>query len=274
VVRAGLVSLCAVSLLIAGCGGSSEAPAAELEPASAGAADTGTMVASYEDATTPEAVNGRTIYQDHKALEDMADGVNELLKLPFDIPLVGAECDQANAFWDREDKQMVICYEMADFAASQFEEVGDPDPVDSAVNASYAIFFHEMGHMVIDLYDLPITGREEDVADQLAAFMLLQPDDQGQLDPESVEVLLDDARLFAIFSGDGQVDESDFADEHSLSQARMYNMLCWAVGADPDMNGHLVDDGFLPEERAVQCDGEFNRMNQAWATLLAPHVKD
>mgnify|MGYP002652224797 CR=1 FL=1 len=33
--------------------------------------------------------------------------------------------------------------------------------------------------MAITIYDLPITGREEDVADQLAAYVLLQPDESG-----------------------------------------------------------------------------------------------
>ena len=31
-------------------------------------------------------------------------------------------------------------------------------------------FFHELGHALIDAWDLPITGREEDAADQLPTW--------------------------------------------------------------------------------------------------------
>lgn len=286
-VRAGLVPLFAAAMLIAGCGSSGDAaaPSSDSESASASAenaaaadefADQGDMVASYEDATTPEAIRGKQIFQDGEMLEDMAAGASELLKLPYDIPLVGQQCDEPNAWWSPSDQKMTMCYEYVDFAESMFLDAGDtPEAaLESAVNATYATFFHEMGHMVIDIYDLPTTGREEDVADQLSAFMLLMPDDNDQLDPESVDVLRDNARFFAAFSEYGELDESAFADEHSLDQTRMYNLLCWAYGADPDMNGDLVDNNLLPEERAGQCADEFDRMSYAWASLLGPYIRE
>ncbi|WP_083741243.1 DUF4344 domain-containing metallopeptidase [Mycobacterium sp. MS1601] len=276
------VPLFATTLLIVGCGGSEQAaaPSTESETAIAEAAevdevpDSGKMIISYEDATSPEAINGKRILQDNEVLEGLAEGTNEMLKLPFDIPLIGGQCDTENAFWDPEDKQMVLCYEYADFAETLFTEAGDPEPVDAALSEIIATFYHEMGHMVIDLYELPTTGREEDVADQLAAFMLLIPDDNGQPDPETVDILLDDARMFALMSEGGELDESAFADEHSLNETRMFNMLCWAYGAAPDMNAHLVDDELLPEERAGRCEDEYTKLNNAWLTLLTPYIKE
>jgi hypothetical protein len=274
-------------MLIAGCGASDDAaaPSSESESftattenaaASEGFVDQGEMIATYEDATTPEAIRGRQIYQDGKMLEDMAAGASELLKLPYDIPLVGQQCDEPNAWWSPSEQKMTMCYEYVDFAESMFLDAGDPDAdaLDSAVNATYATFFHEMGHMVIDIYDLPTTGREDDVAYQLSAFMLLMPGDDDQLDPESVAILRDNARFFEAFSAYGELDESAFADEHSLDQTRMYNLLCWAYGADPDMNSDLVDNNLLPEERAGRCADEFDRMSYAWASLLGPYVKE
>ncbi|ANW67921.1 hypothetical protein BCA37_20490 [Mycobacterium sp. djl-10] len=269
-------------MVIAGCGSSEQAPAPAAEPetvtAEAAAAeeipDDGKMVISYEDADSPAAINGKRILQDNEVLEGLSEGTNEMLKLPFDVPLIGGQCDTENAFWDREDKQMVLCYEYADFAETLFTEAGDPDPTDSALSEIIATFYHEMGHMVIDLYQLPTTGREEDVADQLAAFMLLLPDDNGQRDQETVDILFDDARMFALMSDGGEVDESAFADEHSLNETRMFNMLCWAYGADSEMNAHLVDDQLLPEERAGQCETEYDQLNNAWLTLLTPYIKE
>ena len=40
--------------------------------------------------------------------------------------------------------------------------------------ATLDVFLHEVGHAVFDYLDVPNTGREEDVADQFAAYLLLQ----------------------------------------------------------------------------------------------------
>jgi ATP-dependent protease HslVU (ClpYQ) peptidase subunit len=286
VVRSGVIPLVAVALVLAGCGSSNDGAASSPEPQSATGTteaaaaesdevvDAGDMIVTYEDATTPEAINGKKIFEDNEVLQGLAEGTNEMLKLPFDIPLLGAQCDEPNAFWNSADRTMTLCYEYADYAQALFTEAGDADPLDAALSEIIATFYHEMGHMVIDIYDLPTTGREEDVADQLAAFLLLMPDDNGQLDPETVDILLDDARMFALMSDGGEYDESAFADEHSLNETRMYNMLCWTYGADPEMNSHLVDNEVLPVERADRCEDEYDRMSSAWATLLVPYIKE
>ena len=277
----------AAVVLLAGCGGAQQAesppPTAEEKVASGGAEtdpddshaeDTGEMVVSYEEATTPEAVNGRALLQDNAVLEGLADDVNDSLWLPYDIPVIGAQCDEANAFWDPQEKSMTICYEDADLSQQIFRDAGDDDPDASAVNAEIATFYHELGHMAIDLYDLPATGREEDVADQLAAYVLLQPGEDGAPDPESVAAVKDFAREFGAYGlRRGEAGLDDFADVHSLSETRMFNLQCWIYGADPDANADLVASGELPEDRADGCDDEWVKLDRAWSTLLEPHVR-
>lgn len=274
------------AFLIAGCGGSggdtagpstpsaTSVPAAKAEADADDVPDEGDMTAVYEDATTPEAQNGRHLMESAELLENLAASVNETFNLPGDFQLLGQQCDQPNAFYDPNEQAIVLCYEDADFAEAVFARNGDPDPVDSALNAEIGSFYHELGHMLIDIYDLPITGREEDVADQLAAFVMLAPDDDGTIDPESVKVVRDFAGEFRAFAEEeGEVGEEQFAGGHSLNQTRMYNLLCWAYGADPDANAGIVNDGELPPERAELCEDEYSKMDYGWATLLAPYVK-
>jgi len=274
------------AFMIAGCGGAAEqnpgsatpsgstAPAAKAESDTDDVPDEGDMTAVYEDAPTPEAQNGRQLLESAELLENLAASVNDTFNLPGDFQLLGQQCDQPNAFYDPNEQAIVLCYEDADFAEAVFAKNGDPDPVDSALNAEIGSFYHELGHMLIDIYDLPITGREEDVADQLAAFVMLAPDDDGTIDPESVKVVRDFAGEFRAFADEeGEVGEEQFAGGHSLNQTRMYNLLCWAYGADPDANAAIVSDGELPPERAELCEDEYSKMDYGWATLLAPYVK-
>ena len=41
------------------------------------------------------------------------------------------------------------------------------------------IFFHELGHGLIDMLQLPVTGREEDVVDEFATMLLLYAREEG-----------------------------------------------------------------------------------------------
>lgn len=234
----------------------------------------GTMLVVYDDAQSPEAINGRGLMRQNDLLEDFADDINQTLNLPYDVPLHGSQCDQANAFWDPSANTITICYEDADLGQRIFTEAGDPDPDASAIGSEYATFYHEVGHMAISVYDLPVTGREEDVADQLAAYLLLSPADDGQIDPESVQAVKDFARAFGA-SGAERVElgAEDFADVHSLDETRMFNLECWIYGSNPEANADLVTDGQLPEDRASGCQEEWIQLDQAWSTLLDPYFK-
>lgn len=287
-----IVAMLVVALVVAGCGDAAteeakapESPAAtesaagRVDPekgapeAPADDAGGGTMIVTYDDADTPEAINGRKLQLGNRMLEDLADDINETLKLPHDIELRGSQCGQPNAFWSESDNAITMCYEDTDWAQQVFAQAGDLDPVQSALNSEYATFYHEVGHMTISIYDLPVTGREEDVADQAAAYILLTPGEDGQ-DPESVRSVKDFSRAFAASAElRTEFTTEDMADEHSLDLQRVYNLECWIYGSDPDANGDLVASGQLPEDRASGCQAEWQQLDDAWSTLLDPHWK-
>ncbi|BBX10371.1 DUF4344 domain-containing metallopeptidase [Mycolicibacterium aichiense] len=283
-----ILPVLAVGLLLAGCGGGSSEEKAESSGGSAvsdtpkakGPEDTassdagGKMIVTYDDATSPEAQNGKKLLQDNTVLEDLADDINQSLKLPRDIPLHGSQCDQANAFWSPSQKTITICYEDADLGEKIFTKAGDKDPVASAIGSEDATFYHETGHMAITLYDLPITGKEEDAADQLAAYILLTPGDNGKADAESLKAITNFARAFqASAAARTELGAADMADVHSLDQQRVYNLQCWIYGSNPDANTDMITDGGLPQERAQGCADEWKQLSHAWSTLLDEHWK-
>lgn len=243
----------------------------------------GRMIASYDDATTPEAIRGRAMMQNSKLLEGLAADVNDSLKLPRDIALIGQQCGQANAGWNKTENRIRICYELADLNLRLFDkdpndgealgELSQPAAYAAAVDALYAVFFHELGHAVISLYDLPFTGREEDVADQLSAFVVLEADDFLTDFPDAARVMEAYAAMFDKWAAlRGTADASDFAEAHSLNESRMFNLRCWIYGSDPAAHAHMIADGSLPEARAAGCPEEYQQLRKAWSTLLAPYI--
>ena len=157
--RSRIVPLLAAGLIVAGCGSSTtdeadapESPAAadtsvkgKVDPENGGAPQApadgagGTMIVTYENADTPEALNGKKIQQDNRMLEDLADDINQTLNLPRDITLKGAQCGQPNAFWSESDNAITMCYEDTDWSMNVFTKAGDADPLQSALGSEYTL---------------------------------------------------------------------------------------------------------------------------------------
>ena len=234
----------------------------------------GRMVATYGEATTPEAVRGRELMTNTRMLEVLAEDVNSSLKLPADVSLVGEQCDRVNATWNSVDRRIKICYELVDLSLRLFGDDDAPNSVDEATNSTIGVFFHELAHALISIYDLPFTGREEDVADQLAAFVILEPDGVLKEFPDPSLVAEDYALMFKLWADQrGDVGLSDFAATHSVNETRMYNLKCWIYGSDPAAHADMIVDGRLPEDRAAGCQEEYDQLSRAWSKLLGPYLK-
>jgi hypothetical protein len=199
-----------------------------------------------------------------RLLEDVAAGLNAELKLPRKVTLMLDECGVANALYDPDTSRIVLCYELfADLA----RRIGQIEEAETLIGGAFSfILLHELGHALIDQLDLPVTGREEDAADQLATVALIDADEGG------VDAVAGAAVWFASLATDGEIDTLEFADEHGLNAQRFYNLLCWVYGADPAANADVVGEDGLPESRAGQCPAEYARLSASWERPLGPHA--
>lgn len=272
-------------LATAGCGGSpgpradarpqAAAPSPEtshaLSPAPAGS---GHVIIRYEDAETPEAQRGRQIMQDARVLEDLAAHIEDTLTLPSDMGVVGKQCNTNNDFYDPPTNEIQLCYEAREHAEQLAAGSGGPDPVTPAVDEAISAAYHELGHATLAVYDLAFTGREEDVADQLSAFMLLTPGADGKPYPNGVRIATNTAREWKLSAKEsGDANELPFWDGHSMDITRMYNWECWIYGSDTAANASIVTSGDLPEDRAGNCEEEFQKMSRGWQQLLGSHLR-
>jgi hypothetical protein len=198
--------------------------------------------------------------------ESVAEAINEELRLPRDIVVFFDSCGEANAFYDSESKSIIMCYELLELAAATFEELDldDEEHAGAVLGVAGFFFLHEMGHALVDVLDIPVTGREEDAVDDLAGLILLQ----GEAEDAAFAAMLQ----FANFSD--EVEELAFWDEHSLDEQRFYSVACLIYGSNPESNEFLVGDDMLPPERAERCPEEYERKDRAWTALLAPHSRN
>jgi hypothetical protein len=210
--------------------------------------------------------------QEENVLEEIVADLNQTFALPTNIYVTFTECDEANAFYDPETRKLSMCYELIENYYEIFarHEKSQEALDDAVVGAITHTFFHELGHALIDIYDLPITGKEEDAVDQLSTFILIDGTPAGE------KAALDGARAFYLEAKqqDSDIEELAYWDEHSLGMQRFYNIICMVYGQNEKKFAYLVKKGVLPENRAERCAGEYAQVEKAWTTLLAPYIKN
>jgi hypothetical protein len=195
-------------------------------------------------------------------------------RLPRELTLEVKGCDgRVDAYYG--DDTATLCYEYVELIHQHSPKVGTPEGVaraDAIVGAIIDTVMHEVGHAIFDMLDIPVLGREEDAADFFSAYMLLQfpPDDAHRLIQGVVFMLASEAKA--------ELEEplrlKAFSKEHGLPAQRYFNWLCIAYGAKPETFGNLVSRGWLPKERADDCDDEYDMLQRAFRKLILPHVDE
>ena len=241
----------------------------------------------YDVPTDPKLAPYQKFVQGNKVLEEMADGLNETFRLPKDLTLTATQCGKVNAFYQPQQQAVQLCYEYVRYFNQLHisDQKAEDGTYDNAVVTKALLgtvkftMLHEIGHALVSILDLPITGREEDAVDQLAAVILLSSDE-----PADTEAVLD-ANYAKLLRADANaakqanltpaqrkwLDENPpTADEHSLDEQRFYSTTCLVYGSNTQLFADLVTDGVLPKARAARCPWEWKRISRSWVRLLAP----
>ncbi len=124
------------------------------------------------------------------------------------------------------------------------------------------IFYHELGHGVIDLMQVPIFGQEEDAADVMSVLMI-----SWLFEEEAAQSIAYDSAFGYINDPDG-TEEVSYWDLHGPDEQRYYNHICLFYGANPDERDDLANDLGLPKERADTCPDEYEQAANSWGIIF------
>ena len=128
------------------------------------------------------------------------------------------------------------------------------------------VFYHEVGHALIDVMNLPVLGPEESSADTFAALMI----DGLWEEDAAVDITIATARGFELYDADykNRGFETSVWDTHGLEMQRYYHLACLMYGADPLGREQLISALQLPDDRAGFCADEFQLASDGWHNAL------
>jgi hypothetical protein len=242
----------------------------------------------YDPPKNPEHLQLYMRLMQNRVLETIQQMLSPLRLPKAGLVIKTMGCDGLiNAWYSREGTgdtgpTVHMCYEML----QNIIKITTSDNVRPNVTRHDAIVgqflfwtLHETGHAVFDAFQVPLFGREEDAADQFAAFLMLC------IGRKQARHWIEGA---AYTSDEFMADVpwgKNYASTHGLPQQRFYNLICLAYGADPvtfaDVTENMANmmdvmpkaqQGVLPKQRAENCAYEFETFRHAWETNIRPHM--
>lgn len=175
--------------------------------------------------------------------------------------LLFIQCGEPTAFFQRQTNDITICFEFMRQMASDTRDAG-PGAAEYQLLALWFVIVHEYGHAVINATGRQVTGREEDVADQIAAMLLKKTGQEGRI-LSALGSSTMKRRAGDYFNTLGKV-----SDEHTMNPARLANLICWMAGDNPQILNGAIQHRRLTIERARRCADEADQVQRAVANLL------
>jgi Putative metallopeptidase len=249
------------------------------------------IVIAYNEPRSPKYKPIYDRLRERKLLEQLATFLSPIklqsrlvLSLEEGNPMV---CSGPNSYYDGAGG-VHLCYSWFDFMEAQVAVVrrAPNEPFTSTslglmpgftrsevmVGGAVSVILHELGYALFHIQNIPLLGREEDGADQIAALIMLQFGPKVALTSiKGTYNAWHHMNAERLRSTKGEIRPSHEADEHSIDIQRAFNFLCIAYGKDPATFQALADQ-LLPRARRDNCADEYKQAALAFRKTLLPDV--
>jgi uncharacterized membrane protein YhaH (DUF805 family) len=216
------------------------------------------------------------LLRQREALEELSAFLAPL-RLPEKLKITAKQCryspfsqSPSIAYYALDNREVVICYEgIYAFSSAGYDiKIRDGFTAnDVALGAFVNIALHEVAHAIFHIYRLPVLGREEDAADQMAAFVILN---FGK--DIARRTIVGYANY--VKTWDTPFTRAYLADEHSTPIQRLHNLVCLAYGGQPNTFRTIAEQSGLSKSRLAGCRAEYEQVRHAFEKTVLPHVDD
>ena len=258
--RATLVVFLLIAAVAAGCGGSDSSGSEE------GAA--GELRVTWEK---PASKSDQLGYETLKASETelLAETLAKTFQLRDPLTVEGVNGTGQGPSYDSEDNSITLPYGFAAVvseavvASNSLAKKREQRERVAAVND--LIFEHQLGHALTTAYELPVSGKEEDTADEIATILLLKEKTGAQYGA--------DAAIFLANFSNAQKPPvlGDYVNAHALDLEHALKILCWVAGSSKQALKEVAGIGAIG---VGNCPQEFEQVSDGVTQELSTHLED
>jgi len=151
---------------------------------------------------------------------------------------------------------------------TNYYETGE-EALAAILNTTEFVLYHEVGHALVDVLDIPVLGKQEDAVDGFAAVLSTI----WELD----EIALSTADILeatAMLGSGSEITDAEFWDSHSLNEQRMFAIFCLIYGSDPQEHTTLLSDVGMPAEQHDRCTIDFQYTYRSWSRMLQGYLRE
>lgn len=202
--------------------------------------------------------------------------LNNNFNLPYDVYIKFKNCNSPTTTYSPDKKEVTYCYEMLEFSFDLVDEATNStslshiDKGEMVTGITFFFLYHELAHALIDVYDLPVLGKEEDAADLFATLIILNilEDIGPSYGFAGTLTLFDERSEIYTYTSDLK-----FWDPHSLDEQRLYSILCLIY---EKAGSGAFPEGFIGSklhERLQSCGLSYEKITKSWALSIEPYLK-
>ena len=224
----------------------------------------------WQPARTPDAKLIEQRMRANPLLVNVARGLDTAFRFPRRLDIHYSEVGEVNAWYSPSEHSVTMTYDLGVYLAKVFMQAGhsQEQSITMAVDAMVFVLLHELGHALVGELQLPVTGKEEDSADEFATMMaaMVLPD-------QSAPTARAAALWFDLQGGQVQsVAQMKFWDEHSLDRQRTYRILANLYAHAPKQFRGVENS--IPAERLQEAQLRWPGKLSRWQRLFSPWLEE
>ena len=210
--------------------------------------------------------------------EKQVSDLNRHFKLPNNIYIGLGECQHKDAYYNKDSKTIIICYELIfdihDKFLKEYETNGitEKQATVMTLNVIDHIFYHQLAHALYDtLYSLDNQKIEKNNEQMMNSFanQIKRSMQQDSKDNKIISV----ASWFKIMSETQNTKSGNVWNEHGIDFEKFFHMACENSGLDRIKTLNFMEKGFIPAEKLVQCKIKYIEQKEKLEFMISPIMK-
>lgn len=202
-------------------------------------------------------------------IQEAVEDLNQLFLMPYPVKIVFGSGIPGPQYYQGVINMPYefLAQNYAVLVESDYSDITEELAI-AIVDGTEFVLYHEIGHAVVDILDIPILGKEEDAVDGFAA-MLASIWELDDITLAAADVF--EGSVYLMEAGGMNNAEASFWGRHSLDKQRMYNLFCLVHGSKPKEFSDLLIEVGMPAEQSDECQYKYNRNLRSWVRMFGQY---